>query len=552
MAPPPPSSSSGQVDARRYRITAVLGKGGFGKVYRAKLEGAGGFEKEVAIKLMRDPDVPELHLQRFRDEARILGLVRDRAIVTVDPPTRLEGRWAVVMEYVDGATVQRLMKLGPMPTGVVAEIVQEVARALDKVYRAKGPDGEPLRLLHRDIKPANLQLTADGEVKILDFGIARADFSAREAHTQAYVGGTRGYIAPERLDGKEGPEGDIYSLGVTAHFMLTGERPNRRQLMGLAPIDTSGLDEEGKQLMDLITRMRSVVIDERPSAREVEEACAGLRRTSDSVTLRRWAEEHVPQAVRMKTDEMVGSVLSETLAAIPSQDIVPGLSDLESSEPVRPQRSSTALIVTTTLLVVAIVLVVLFASMGGLAGVGLALATFFNSPTQAPRTGPALELPEPAAEAPQPDQGQRAEGGAQGRGEGQGDATDAEGSEPGDATGADEADATPADDGAPPATAPAPAPAPSAAPRPEPSPAPADPSGQTYTVTLSSVPLGADVWVDGAKVGTTPVIGLELSEGPHQVKMLGDAETVIHTITLGRRSPSGWVWTGGENWEERY
>jgi hypothetical protein len=57
------------------------------------MEGAGGFHKDVAIKLMRDEDVPELSLQRFRDEARILGLVRDRAIVNVDPPTRLAGRW---------------------------------------------------------------------------------------------------------------------------------------------------------------------------------------------------------------------------------------------------------------------------------------------------------------------------------------------------------------------------------------------------------------------------------------------------------------------------
>jgi len=64
--------------------------------------------------------------------------------------------------------------------------------------------------------------------------------------------------------------------------------------------------------------------------------------------------------------------------------------------------------------------------------------------------------------------------------------------------------------------------------------------------------MGADVFVDGAKVGTTPVMGLRLPEGSHTVKMVGDAETTVKTITLGRRSPVRWVWTGGETWEEHY
>ena len=531
---PPTSTSTPALEGRRYRITGVLGKGGFGKVYRAKLEGAGGFEKDVAIKLMRDPDVPELQLQRFRDEARILGLVRDRAIVTVDPPTRLEGRWAVVMEFVDGATVQRLMKLGPMPAGVVAEIIQEVARALDKVYRAAGPDGVPLKLLHRDIKPANLQLTADGEVKILDFGIARADFSAREAHTQAYVGGTRGYIAPERLDGKEGPEGDVYSLGVTAHLMLTGERPTRRQLMGLAPIDTSHLDEDGQRLMQLITRMRSVVVADRPTAREVEEGCTAVRRQSEGVTLRRWAEEHVPQAVRIKTDEMVGSVLSETLAALLSKDRVQGLSVLEDTQPTLGPRQRGPLVFVAAAVAIATILLVAFVSFGGVAGAGLLLATLGSSgtdaeapalPAAAPEAAPkaarvAPEVapeaaPEPPPEAPAP-------------------------------TDAAEAD----DEG----TEAAPAPAPRARPRPAPAPETpeVDPNATVYRITLASVPMGADVFVDGAKVGQTPVLNLSLVEGPHQVKMVGDSETTVKTITLGRRSPTRWVWTGGETWEEHY
>ena len=147
--------------------------GGFGKVYRARLEDDAGFSKDVAIKLLSDDNVPDSVLERFRDEARILGLLRHRAVVGVEPPTKLGRRWAVVMEYVDGVSADHLViEFGKLPVRVVVEIISEVARALDAVYRQPGPDGEPLLLLHRDIKPANIQVTPSGEVKILDFGIA--------------------------------------------------------------------------------------------------------------------------------------------------------------------------------------------------------------------------------------------------------------------------------------------------------------------------------------------------------------------------------------------
>ena len=532
---PPNRRPSDLVEARRYRITAVLGKGGFGKVYRATMEGAGGFTKDVAIKLLHDKEVPEVSLQRFRDEARILGLIRDRAIVTVDPPTRLAGRWAVVMEYVDGATIQRLMKLGAMPATVVAEIIQEVARALDKVYRAPGPNGEPLRLLHRDIKPGNLQITQDGEVKILDFGIARADFENREAHTQAYVGGTRGYIAPERIGGKEGPEGDIYSLGVTAHLMLTGEKPTRRQLMGLEEVPTEGLDDDTIAMIDLASRMRSVVPEERPTAREVEDICATILRTSaNGVRLRRWAERNVPQAVGSKTDGMCGTILTETLAAIPSEERVEGLMDFEPTggPPTGAGPSMLMPLLLVTLGAGLLVLVFAFVSAGGAAGLGLWLAS--GDPQETAPMTPELPSAEEPRERRTPklvDKVRKEE-----EEEAKDEVEEAEEEKPRPA---------PARPRPSPRTSPEPKEAPDASEEP-------DEDAVTYEIIISSNPMGADVKVDGKSVGSTPVRGLELTEGPHRIEITGDAESTTHTISVGRRSPRRWIWIGGETWEEYY
>ena len=118
-------------DVRRYKIVDINGRGGFGSVYRGRLESKDGFTKDVAIKLLTDKEPSKEELERFRDEARILGLIRDRAIVNVDPPTKLGGRWAIVMDFVDGASCEQMLtEQGPIPTMAALEIVEEVARLL--------------------------------------------------------------------------------------------------------------------------------------------------------------------------------------------------------------------------------------------------------------------------------------------------------------------------------------------------------------------------------------------------------------------------------------
>jgi serine/threonine protein kinase len=162
--------------------------------------------------------------------------VRDRAIVSVDPPTQLDGRWAVIMEYVDGWSCARVLRAhGAMPTRAAVEVIMEVARALHTVWFHPGPDGRPLHLIHRDLKPENIQITPSGEVKVLDFGLAKANFDRQAATTEGLVG-TLGYVAPERFEGQEGDRTDIYSLGVVLRKLLGPERPEEDGRAGVVAL----------------------------------------------------------------------------------------------------------------------------------------------------------------------------------------------------------------------------------------------------------------------------------------------------------------------------
>jgi serine/threonine protein kinase len=477
-------------DSRRYRITAVIGAGGFGTVYRARMEIAGGFSKDVAIKLVNRDDVAELTLQRFRDEARILGLIRDRAIVNVEPPVQLNGRWAVVMEFVDGCSFRQLLRLGNIPATVVAAMAQEIARAMDKVYCMDGPDGGPLLLLHRDLKPGNIQLTPTGEIKILDFGIAKAEFSNREAQTTAHIGGTMGYIAPERLDGIEGPAGDVFSLGVTMYQMLTGRRPTQEALLDPNELFKAETDPDRKPLMALVAQMVLVRPADRPNWREVEDRCAALIRTMHGTPLRAWSEVYVPKASNFQEDELVGSVLSETLRTRKNDD-APNM-------PWSPQQ------ITATVLFSVVAITLVGTALASLGGLGWMWFSVSEPPPEF------VDVVDPIDEPDTPDEPK----------------DDVDGDTPVDIP-----------------------PAPPARPRPRPQPKPV---AVTHPITISSVPLGATVTLDGREIGTTPIVGRPIPTGAHTLILQSGSERIERRITVGKRAPIRYVWKGGDSWEHHF
>jgi serine/threonine-protein kinase len=205
-----------------YRVLGELGRGGMALVYRGLHE---GLQREAALKeLLPEGQQDKETLSRFKREALALGAFRHQNIVTVYDLVEKNDSLFLVMEYVDGPTLHDLIKDGPLPADVAAVIGARIASALDHAHFR--------RIIHRDLKPSNVMLTKSGEVKLMDFGIAK-DVSMDALTQQGMAVGTPAYMSPEQVTGAQlDPRTDIFSLGVLLYEVLTGARPFQGRTAG--------------------------------------------------------------------------------------------------------------------------------------------------------------------------------------------------------------------------------------------------------------------------------------------------------------------------------
>ena len=210
----------------RYRLESEISKGGMGRVYLAKLEGAHGFQKLVAVKVIHPHLAGDRHmLSMFLDEARVASLINHVNVCAVQDFGAQEGVPYLVMEHLDGASLADVLKSSSALTPqLAARIVAEAARGLHAAHELRGEDGKSLNVVHRDVSPQNLFLLREGAVKVLDFGIAR--MKGRLAQTQATeLKGKIAYMAPEQISRTNvDRRADLWALGVVLWESTLGRR----------------------------------------------------------------------------------------------------------------------------------------------------------------------------------------------------------------------------------------------------------------------------------------------------------------------------------------
>jgi tRNA A-37 threonylcarbamoyl transferase component Bud32 len=207
-----------------YEILQKVGQGGVGVVYKARYL---GLKRTVALKMLRtDKPWGEQHLARFRAEAEAIARLQDPNIVQIFDIGERDGQPYLSLEFVDGGSLARKLRDGPLSPHDAARLLETLARAVHAVHQCD--------IIHRDLKPGNILLTRDGVPKISDFGLAKLLAGSEGepgevVQTQpGAIAGTPSYMAPEQAEGKTkevGPTTDVYALGGIFYEVLTGKPP---------------------------------------------------------------------------------------------------------------------------------------------------------------------------------------------------------------------------------------------------------------------------------------------------------------------------------------
>jgi serine/threonine protein kinase len=211
-----------------YQLVAELARGGMGRVYLARKSGQAGFERFFAVKVMHhqlndDQDA----LLMLLDEAHIASRLHHPNVVPVLDIGTYEDGYYLVMDYVEGCSLQELLKRNraDRPARLILPIMIEALNGLHAVHTLKNDDNMPYGIVHRDISPHNLLVGVDGACRVIDFGIAKA--TARFADTRSGMfKGKLAYMSPEQLMSEDiDPRADVWATGVTLYDALTAKHP---------------------------------------------------------------------------------------------------------------------------------------------------------------------------------------------------------------------------------------------------------------------------------------------------------------------------------------
>ena len=208
--------ATGAVFARRYQVIEELGRGGMGKVYRVLDK---KLNEEVALKLIK-PEISsdKRTLERFKNELKLARKVSQKNVGRMFDMGEETGTHYITMEYVPGEDLKSSIKrFGQLSVSKSLDIAKQICEGLSEAHKSG--------IVHRDLKPSNIIIDKQGNVRIMDFGIARS-IKDKGLTGEGVIIGTPEYMSPEQVEGKEvDPRSDIYSLGVVLYEMMTGRPP---------------------------------------------------------------------------------------------------------------------------------------------------------------------------------------------------------------------------------------------------------------------------------------------------------------------------------------
>jgi serine/threonine-protein kinase len=318
----------------RYVLLQPIAGGGMASVYLGSVKGARGFARSVAIKRLhpqfaQDPEFSSMLL----DEARLAAVIRHPNVVPTLDVAQSEGELFMVMEYVAGESLARLLlearDRGRFPSSSVgAAIVVDALSGLHAAHRARSEDGVELQIVHRDVSPQNILVGKDGRARLVDFGIARAVVRA-QATREGQLKGKLRYMAPEQLRGKKEVtlRVDVYAAGVVLWEVLTGRKLFDGEsdaevfghvLEGIVPPPSTQADVP-KEVDQVVLRALARHPEARfSSALEMGEALASALPPASPEVVGAWVEE------------LVGDVLAQRAEALaahegPRDSVVPAL-----------------------------------------------------------------------------------------------------------------------------------------------------------------------------------------------------------------------------------
>lgn len=344
----------------KYQLLELLGRGGMAEVFKAKSYGVEGFEKMLVIKrILPTLTDNERFVEMFIDEAKIAVSLNHANIVQVFDLGKVGDSYYIAMEFVQGLDMSTLVKKCEasgtgVPPEIAAYMASEVAKGLDYAHRRRGQNMEPLNIIHRDISPHNILVSYEGEVKITDFGIAKAKTTLSQEEPGT-VKGKYAYMAPEQALAKPHDRRvDIFSLGVVLYEAITGSNPFRGmksadvihkvQTRSYSPIRESRL---GAQTPEELCQIVTTAMDPKPENRfadagELYEALisflysagtrVGAHTVSDFVLGLKEAEEPAPKDDSGQAKNLAAAVGGGTAATSGTSATSTSVSAMEESE----------------------------------------------------------------------------------------------------------------------------------------------------------------------------------------------------------------------------